>query len=73
MLAAVRGVVQGNTVIIEDDIRKYDGVEVIVTLLDYPQKKAKKESVDWDSFVVPSERGRMVDEYMREMRENDRL
>lgn len=74
MLAAVKGVVQGNTVIIEDDdIREYDGAEVIVTLLNHPLKKVKKATVDWDSFVIPSERGQNVDEYMREMRENDRL
>lgn len=74
MLAAVKGIIQGNTVIInDDDIREYDGAEVIVTLLDYPQKKVKKASVDWDSFALPSERGKNVDEYMREMRENDRL
>lgn len=74
MLAAVKGTIQGNTVIIEDDdIREYDGAEVIVTMLGYPQKKTKKVSVDWDSFALPSERGENVDEYMREMRENDRL
>ena len=74
MLAAVKGVVQGNTVIIEDDdIREYDGAEVIVTLLNHPLKREKKATVDWDSFVIPSERGQNVDEYMREMRENDRL
>ena len=39
MLAAVKGIVQGNTVVIEDDdIRDYDGTEVIVTLFNYPQK-----------------------------------
>ena len=74
MLAAVKGIVQGNTVVIEDeDIRDYDGAEVVVTLLNYPQRKAKKAPVDWDSFAIPSERGQHVDEYMREMRENDRL
>lgn len=74
MLAAVKGIVQGNTVIIEDDdIRNYDGAEVVVTVLNYPQRKEKKASIDWDSFVIPSERGKNVDEYMREMRENDRL
>ena len=32
-----------NTVVIEDeDIRDYDGTEVIVTLLNYPQRKVKK-------------------------------
>lgn len=32
MLAAVRGIVQGNTVVVNDDIREYDGTEVIVRL-----------------------------------------
>ena len=71
MLPAVKGVIQGNTVIIkDDDIREYDGAEVVVTLLNYPQKKVSKAPVDWDSFVIPSERGKNVDEYMREMRCN---
>ncbi len=71
MLAAVKGIIQGNTVVIkDDDIREYDGAEVVVTLLNYPQKKTP---IDWDSFVIPSERGKNVDEYMREMRENDRI
>lgn len=74
MLAAVKGVIHGNTVIIKDeDIRDYDGAEVIVTLLEYPSRKKEKEAIDWDSFVIPSERGKNVDEYMREMRENDRV
>jgi len=74
MLAAVKGIVQGNMVIIkDDDIREYDGEEVIVTLLNYPRKKVQKEPVDWDSFSIPSERGKHVEEYMKEMRENDRL
>lgn len=74
MLAAVKGVIQGNTVVIkEDDIREYDGAEVVVTLLDYPLTKAKKLPVDWDSFTMSSERGKDVDAYMKEMRENDRL
>jgi len=73
MLAAVKGIVQGNTVLIEDeDIREYDGTEVIVTLLSYPQKKERTAAVDWDSFAIPSERGKKVEEYMREMREDDR-
>lgn len=74
MLAAVKGIVQGNTVVIkDDDIREFDGAEVIVTVLNYSQKENKKAPVDWDSFVLPSERGKNVDEYMREMREDDRL
>jgi len=74
MLAAVKGIVQGNTVVIkDDDIREYDGAEVIVTVLNYSPKGKKKPSVDWNSFVLSSERGKKVDEYMREMRDDDRL
>jgi hypothetical protein len=74
MLAAVKGIVQGNTVVIEDDdIREYDGAEVVVTLLNSPSRKGKNAPVDWDSFVVPSERGKNVEEYMGEMRENNRI
>lgn len=74
MLAAVKGVIQGNKVIIEDeDMKEYEGARVIVTLLDYPVRKRKKEPVDWDSFAIPSARGKDVDEYMKEMRADDRL
>ena len=42
MLAAVKGIVKGNTVVIDDeDIRDYDGAEVIVTLLNYPMRKGR--------------------------------
>ncbi len=74
MLAAVKGIVRGNTVVIEnDDIHEYDGAEVVVTMLDYPNRKKHKKPIEWDSYVMPSERGQNVDEYMKEMRENDRL
>ena len=66
-------IVYKETTISSENLRDYDGAEVIVTLLNYPQRKAKKAPVDWDSFVIPSERGQHVDEYMKEMRENDRL
>ena len=46
---------------------------MVQKLLNYPKKKVKKAPVDWDSFVIPSERGKHVDEYIREMRDNDRL
>ncbi len=74
MLVAVKGMIRGNTVVIEDeDMQQYDGAEVVVTLLDAPKAKREKTPVDWDSFIMPSERGMHVDEYMREMRDNDRL
>ncbi len=42
MLTAVKGIVKGNTVIIEnDDIHEYDGIEVIVTMLEQPNNRTK--------------------------------
>ena len=74
MLAAVKGVIEGNKVVIEnEDLGDCDGVEVIVTLLDYPKKQKSKEEIDWDSFKIPSERGKDVDKYMKERRDNDRI
>lgn len=73
MLTAVKGIIRGNTVEMEDDMQEYDGAEVVVTVLNYHKKAKSKEPIDWDSFVIPSERGKYVDEYIREMRENDRL
>lgn len=73
MLTAVKGFIRGNVVIIDDDIREYDGAEVVVTVLGDPAPKKERPPIDWDSFVIPSERGRNVEAYMREMREDDRL
>ena len=74
MLAAVKGIIHGNTVIIKDEnMQEYEGAEVVVTLLEHHKTRRKKEPIDWESFVKPSERGKNVDGYMKEMRENDRL
>lgn len=74
MLTAVRGKIQGNTVVVEnEDLRPYEGAEVVITLLETPISQKAKKTIDWDSFSIPSERGKDVDGYMREMRENDRL
>ena len=46
MLAAVKGIMRGNTVIVEDDMREYDGAEVIVTILDHPNRKMASNQED---------------------------
>lgn len=74
MLAAVKGIVQGNTIVVNDDsLQDYQGKDAIVTILDFPYKKNKKNDIDWDSFSVSTERGEDVESYMKEMRSNDRL
>ena len=74
MLAAVKGVIQGNTVIIEDDIREYDGAEVVVTLLDYPYKKEEKK-VDLKKYMGRGEKLFHLDaqEMIKELRADERL
>lgn len=73
-MLAVKGIIQGNTVVVEgDDIRNYDGKDVIVTILDYPYKQLQRGKLNLDKFVKPSERGKNADEYIKGLRENDRV
>ena len=83
MLAAVRGYYDGNQIVVNEDDRKNlnAGDEVIITILDkISQQKAETRAekrmrlIDSDAFVVPSGRSvEEIDEYMREMRNNDRF
>lgn len=74
MLAAVKGVIRGNTVVIKDeDMREYEGAEVVVTLLNFPIKKTQKRVAELGNFVIPTERGQRADEYVRELRDDDRI
>lgn len=71
---AVKGIIQGNTIVVEEkDIEKYDGKDVIVTILDYPYRQKKHEKINLDKFVIATERGKNADEYVKELRDGDRL
>lgn len=72
-MLALAGTIQGNTVIIENDnITNYDGKEVILTILDRPYK-ADRKKIDWDKYGMETDRGKHVEEYMGEIRNNDRI
>ena len=71
-MLSIKGVIQGNMVVLGEDISKYDGREVIVTILDYRDKKEEVEKINSDKFVTPSERGKNTDEYIKKLRGNDR-
>lgn len=83
MLAAVRGYYDGNQIVVNEDDRKNlnAGDEVIITILDKISKQKvetrsekRMRLIDSDVFVIPSGRSvEEVDEYIREMRNNDRL
>lgn len=68
-MLALKGVICGNTVIVENDsIEKYNGREVIVTILD--SSAQKRRALNSDKYVTPTERGRNTEAYMEEMRNN---
>ena len=73
-MAAVKGIVWRNTVIIEvEDMRDYDGAEVVVTLLDNICCEKKRTGIDLKQFVIPTDRGQRTDEYIRTLRDRDRI
>ena len=74
MLAAMKGVVKGERIILDEgDLRPYEGRQVVVTFLDPLERKDRPEKkIDFSKYGWPTERGQHVDEYMKEMRENDR-
>lgn len=63
------GIVKGNTVLLGDDILPYDGRSVVVTVID--DEKPRRRNLS--KFKIPSPRGNRADEYVREMRDNDRF
>lgn len=76
-MLAVKGIIQGNTVVIEDeDIKKYEGKDVIVTILDYPYKKQYKEKkVDLRKYMGRGEKMFQSDaqEYIKGLRDDERI
>lgn len=72
-MLALAGKIQGNTVIIDNDsITNYDGKDVILTILDHPYK-ADRKKINGDKYGMETERGRHVEEYIEEIRNNDRI
>lgn len=59
MLAAVKGILQGNTVVIEnEDLKEYEGAEVIVTLLNPAQEqKSNKKTLKEIQSLFADDKG----------------
>ncbi len=83
MLAAVKGYYDGNQIVMNEDDRKNlrVGDEVIITILDKISKQKvetraekRRRLIESDAFVIPTGRTtEEIDEYIKEMRDNDRL
>lgn len=70
-MLAVEGTIKNNQIVTGDDISAYNGRTVIITILDSVFSKKKK--INLDQYSTRTERGQHVDEYIDEMRDNDRL
>ena len=83
MLAAVKGYYDGNQIIVNDEDRKNFSIgdEVIITILDnYGKQRAQERAekrlrlIESDAFVTSSGRTvEEIDQYIRELRDNDRF
>lgn len=83
MLSAVKGYYDGNQIIVSEDDRKNLSVgdEVIITILgrisgqkNETRAEKRRRLIESDAFVIPTGRTtEEIDEYIREMRDNDRL
>lgn len=83
MLAAVKGYYDGNQIIVNEDDRKNLNVgdELIITILDRisgqkveTRAEKRRRLIESDAFVIPTGRTtEEIDEYIKEMRDNDRF
>ncbi len=70
--------IQGNTVLVDDNLAAYDGREARITIFDAPGDHAKNrdpflEVLENGSLVIPTELADHADEYVRGLRDNDRV
>lgn len=83
MLAAVKGYYDGNQRVVNEDDRKNlsIGDELIITILDKitgqkveTRAKKRRRLIESEAFVSSTGRtAKEIDEYIREMRDNDRF
>ena len=72
MHAAVNGYYDGDSIVLEEDLSLSKGQKVIVTILDTVQRK---EGIYIDRYIGRGKKMFQSDaqDYVRELRENDRL
>ena len=73
MLTAIEGYIENNQIIVHDNLTPYEGQQFVLTFLNKKHRSDAKKKLDFSKFGERTERGQNADEYMREMRENDRV
>lgn len=72
MMTALTGEIKNNTIVVDQDLSVYNRNTAIVTILDNTVQK-RRRNVNLDSYSRRTERGQNADEYVRELRDNDRV
>lgn len=73
MLTAIEGYIENNQIIVHEDLAPYEGQQFVLTFLNTKHSSAAKKRPDFSKFGERTERGQSADDYIREMRENDRI
>ncbi|MEZ3470839.1 MAG: hypothetical protein K1W40_21385 [Schaedlerella sp.] len=73
MMSAVKGYYDGKQIVINEDVKMSIGQEVIITILDMPRKKKKR--IDLEKYMGRGKKMFTQDaqDYVKELRDNDRL
>ena len=66
--------VMNRSIVVEDDLTDYEGMTLVVTFLNEKKNERQtKTKIDFSKYGHRTERGQKVDEYIEEMRGNDRI
>ena len=71
-MLAVNGYYNGKNIVLDEQIEMAAGQKLMV-IIETPPQTPKREKIDLDKYVTTTERGKHVEEYMEEMRGNDRI
>lgn len=71
-MVAIKGYYNGNNIVLDEQIEMTAGQKLMV-IIETSEPVSKRRKIDLDKYVTPTERGRHVEEYMEEMRGNDRI
>lgn len=74
MLTAMSGHVLNNAIVVDGDLKDYEGMNHVVTFLkENMQAPSAKPIIDFSKYGHWTERGQNVEKYMEEIRGNDRI
>lgn len=71
-MVAVKGYYNGSNIVLDEQVEMTAGQKLMV-IIETLQSEPKRREFDLDKYVTPTERGKHVEEYMEEMRGNDRI